>query len=537
MKKIQKKITMFSILFFVFSLISVEMFSQPCLNEPGQLEKGQVNFSGGDIVLLHDGNADPDDILAMPMALAMIEAAGFKDNVVHVEYAINLCKDNGKVDDMAESASLASERLGYDSSIFYNSIAQREQALNHLVSIINRSTNSNPVWIAAAGPMEVLWRALDNANSNKLSNVIIMSHSTGNENNLPFCNPDKTDFSHTKNWDNIKADFKQFGITIVENSKDNPTPEGDFGLLDQNGKGTVCSGFNGDLENWDWIINTNNPKYSWIHERNQKPNEYDASDSGITFYMLTGGPFNEGCQSCGSVHVEALFNNQPNEESNYFYITNKDTGGYLRPLNNNFDSKLQAIENDGSDWFKWEKENTSEGYFILRNKETGKPFRPSTNGSLVQQKGVNWRGNAVQWKDIVSPDRNSVHIRNRASGQHILPVSGSNTDIQGRPSSWTGDRSRWFFEEATSNTLRNRSVINQNNSVNDLQKSIKIYPNPVSNYLNITNEVSQTIEIYDVSGTMVKKHTLKGDQIDVSNFSKGVYFIKIGNKIGKFVKK
>ncbi len=76
-------------------------------------------------------------------------------------------------------------------------------------------------------------------------------------------------------------------------------------------------------------------------------------------------------------------------------------------------------------------------------------------------------------------------------------------------------------------------------------KEYRIYPNPVSNILNIllNNKEYGNIEIIDLSGKLILK-TFKSKsnyKIDVSSFSKGVYFIKIFTKSGsntfRFVKK
>lgn len=73
----------------------------------------------------------------------------------------------------------------------------------------------------------------------------------------------------------------------------------------------------------------------------------------------------------------------------------------------------------------------------------------------------------------------------------------------------------------------------ENLSINDFSISgLKIYPNPASNYLNITaNNTIDKVEFYSILGQKVHKtdHT---NSIDISNFDSGVYFIKIysGNR-------
>ena len=68
----------------------------------------------------------------------------------------------------------------------------------------------------------------------------------------------------------------------------------------------------------------------------------------------------------------------------------------------------------------------------------------------------------------------------------------------------------------------------------------KIYPNPTSEKLFISSENNhiQSISIFSVSGKKVKEITASPiSSIDVSNLSKGIYFIKIFSSEGNVVKK
>ena len=61
--------------------------------------------------------------------------------------------------------------------------------------------------------------------------------------------------------------------------------------------------------------------------------------------------------------------------------------------------------------------------------------------------------------------------------------------------------------------------------------NFKIYPNPVNNILSIksANEVNSII--YDITGKKVLESSLKN--INLSLFSKGIYIIKITDKVSK----
>ena len=77
-------------------------------------------------------------------------------------------------------------------------------------------------------------------------------------------------------------------------------------------------------------------------------------------------------------------------------------------------------------------------------------------------------------------------------------------------------------------------------SFDELNKAT-LYPNPVSNQLNIsTSSDIQKIVIYDISGKQVKILEGNVNSIDVSNFQSGFYIIGItidGNTtVRKFIK-
>jgi hypothetical protein len=69
--------------------------------------------------------------------------------------------------------------------------------------------------------------------------------------------------------------------------------------------------------------------------------------------------------------------------------------------------------------------------------------------------------------------------------------------------------------------------------VEDVVKSnFSIYPNPATNFINVSaNETIEQIDIYDVRGSLIfsQSYQEKNTSIDVSNFAKGVYAIKVLN--------
>ncbi|MBX3164302.1 MAG: T9SS type A sorting domain-containing protein [Bacteroidetes bacterium] len=63
---------------------------------------------------------------------------------------------------------------------------------------------------------------------------------------------------------------------------------------------------------------------------------------------------------------------------------------------------------------------------------------------------------------------------------------------------------------------------------------IKIYPNPANLYVNIENSNNQTIEFINLNGQTVLKST--ESIVNIESLKQGIYFVKCGNAISKFVK-
>ena len=142
----------------------------------------------------------------------------------------------------------------------------------------------------------------------------------------------------------------------------------------------------------------------------------------------------------------------------------------------------------------------------------------------------------------------------------------NNTDLLTSHSIDVGDSIFAFYyitaadssRPAINNTVGERIIFSEAEvGIQELQKvekNINIYPNPATNNLSINIQDLQDYRnkeliIYDIYGRVVRKtkqytqtdsheqssryNTIK---IDISNLEKGVYFVKIGSAVGRFVK-
>lgn len=131
----------------------------------------------GRIVLQFDGNNnDLDDVSALPIAGLITEAAGLQNKTTFF-YKNNLSEKSIplQVDKMRNSAAFV-EKLGISTYDYLNSATL---ATNELVKILNLGEK---VLITAGGPMETVYRALEQTDPKNLANITLLSHSKWNEN-------------------------------------------------------------------------------------------------------------------------------------------------------------------------------------------------------------------------------------------------------------------------------------------------------------------------------------------------------------------
>jgi hypothetical protein len=73
--------------------------------------------------------------------------------------------------------------------------------------------------------------------------------------------------------------------------------------------------------------------------------------------------------------------------------------------------------------------------------------------------------------------------------------------------------------------------------VDELENSVKLYPNPTNNMLNVEGEGMSSIEVYNAVGQRVMKQEVNGNkaQVNTQSLNSGVYFIRIIANDGSMV--
>ncbi|MBK7041065.1 MAG: T9SS type A sorting domain-containing protein [Bacteroidetes bacterium] len=66
-----------------------------------------------------------------------------------------------------------------------------------------------------------------------------------------------------------------------------------------------------------------------------------------------------------------------------------------------------------------------------------------------------------------------------------------------------------------------------------IKNKLEVYPNPSSTSLYIKTESKEQRELYNSIGQLL--FTTKENEIDVSKYSKGVYYLKVASKFKKII--
>jgi hypothetical protein len=98
---------------------------------------------------------------------------------------------------------------------------------------------------------------------------------------------------------------------------------------------------------------------------------------------------------------------------------------------------------------------------------------------------------------------------------------------------------QWVFLDSNQSTVCNRPKLHQGTCLNLSDDSFKVplseiilYPNPVKNILNVKSKnLINSIEIFNALGKNISTFKNPENQIDISDLSSGIYFVKINDEI------
>lgn len=247
-----------------------------------------IPFSKGRIAISSDGNEhDEDDWAATPMSLALLAARSLQGQLMVYTFSDHTWGSNkekpGADGQMRESAFLGGSKFGFKKTKFIESVAAPNFAVIALANQINKSSAKDPLTIIAAGPMDIIGDALNESDSTKLKHVMVISHSTWNDEHAD--KPYEWETHEGWTWAELEEKFGPKGLQMDH-------------IVDQNG-GDDYEGLKTGLTKYDWIKTSPNRdqkpyekgSWDWLYSRlvaAQKGEEFDPSDAGMVIYLLTG---------------------------------------------------------------------------------------------------------------------------------------------------------------------------------------------------------------------------------------------------------
>lgn len=240
-----------------------------------------------------DGNFhDRDDIGASAMALALLAETGQQSRLVHWDFNSHLGSSNNRWErDMVTATEGTASQFGYNvSGIFRNSQANLGSAVNHLTNKINASTAGNRLCLVGAGPMGVIYRALDASDPAVHSHVTLVSHSDWNNRH--------DDENNRWNLADIRDDFPQVRYQRIPDQND--------GL-----------GAGGGEAKWAWMANSSDQRLRYVHNvvNNIMNKKGDVSDAGMMYYLITGETRGDAAKLRTFLNRNAGRINQPGVET------------------------------------------------------------------------------------------------------------------------------------------------------------------------------------------------------------------------------
>lgn len=108
--------------------------------------------------------------------------------------------------------------------------------------------------------------------------------------------------------------------------------------------------------------------------------------------------------------------------------------------------------------------------------------------------------------------------------------------------SWILDITDMVWSEESSRGFLIRAIVQYTATgiVEELQGVVNLYPNPVTDVLNIESDMQvQSLTIFNVAGQVVREElvNMENTRIDLSDLQKGVYLVKMEGNNDKIIKK
>ncbi len=267
--------------------------------------------------------------------------------------------------------------------------------------------------------------------------------------------------------------------------------------------------FNGDFETWQ--STTINKPATWFLQRGGNDN-------------VTGGAYKTSDAKAGSSALELITyvgerDNHPTAQggqiSTGWYPNNcqnncQEQGGY--PFSNQVDTLAF--------WYKYAPSGSTNGYVNINFKKNGNNI---DNAGIDLFASANYQYKEIPFSLLQIPDSVTISFQSSGWQDSLLSFVGSDLKI---------DEIHFKSQPLTTNIFKYKN-----------ENTVSIFPNPTYGKIQIQalGLTIQGIEVYSVLGEKIystsdfKQQSLK--EIDLSNFQKGIYFVKIYDGEKTYTKK
>ncbi len=220
-------------------------------------------------------------------------------------------------------------------------------------------------------------------------------------------------------------------------------------------------------------------------------------------------------------------NTGTNPGGDTFSLENVLSGNILATDSQNSGDNLDMV-NVGTtgNTVQWKSIDQGDGYFLFENQFSTMSFRPvDTNNytTIIQQ---NTQGDWMRWR-FVDAGNGHFWIQNKKTAMYLYDAAGV---LKTR--SFTGnDKALWKIIDTDTGNIRTLGI--SDNELKD--NSIKVYPNPSQDYIDIQYKefmTGDTYSVFDVKGKKVLSGELNGDvtSVDISSLQSGMYTMYIYSK-------
>lgn len=236
----------------------------------------------GRIAVSSDGNKhDNDDMLATKLTLMILAKAGLQDATTLYTYADHVWgSESNDLHIMRISAEITGLKFGFKNCKFIAAVENKKLAYEAMCKEIVKSTAEDPLFIVAAGPMQVVGEALrmaNNRNPESLNHVTVISHSNWNDKHADepsnkFTADDHSGWVWTEMVESF-GDRVNFKHIVDQNRRKMPNGKYEARFQSQTWK------------DWAWMANHQDPNIQWVRNNAGIKCKPDYSDAGMVYYL------------------------------------------------------------------------------------------------------------------------------------------------------------------------------------------------------------------------------------------------------------